>query len=184
MWAFFCVFDAPLVARVVGFVISGDLCREDSTSQFRVATSLRIVESTHERSRGDAQEVLLNSNLISVRFFEMFFFLLKSRFHFQHMSNFIFSVLACCAELTCTPLALLCRITRLFSICFVWAFAVALCGGALLELGWEKVPNWERMFVHRKEGLFLSVYVDDVEMAGKKQNMAPMWKKLMKKCGY
>ena len=51
---------------------------------------------------------------------------------------------------------------------------------ALFELGWEKIPNWECMFVHRKQGLFLSVYVDDINMAGKKQNMALMWKKLMK----
>ena len=36
------------------------------------------------------------------------------------------------------------------------------------------------MFVHRKQGLFLSEYVDDIRMAGKKWNMAPMWKKLMK----
>ena len=36
-----------------------------------------------------------------------------------------------------------------------------------------KVPNWESMFVHRKQGLFLSVYVDDNKMAGKKQIMAP-----------
>ena len=36
------------------------------------------------------------------------------------------------------------------------------------------------MFVHRKEELFLSVSVDDIKMAGKKQNMGPMWKKLMK----
>ena len=27
---------------------------------------------------------------------------------------------------------------------------------ALLELGWETVPNWQCMFVHRKQGLFLS----------------------------
>ena len=32
------------------------------------------------------------------------------------------------------------------------------------------------MFVHRKHGLFLSVYVDDIKMAAKKQNMTPMWK--------
>ena len=43
-----------------------------------------------------------------------------------------------------------------------------------------KMPNWECMFVHRKQGLFLSVYVDDIRMTGKKQNMAPMWKQLMK----
>ena len=45
----------------------------------------------------------------------------------------------------------------------------------LLELGWEC------FFVHRKkQGIFLSVYVDDIKMAGKKQNMAPMWKTSMK----
>ena len=49
----------------------------------------------------------------------------------------------------------------------------------LLELGWEKVPNWECLFVHRKPGLFLSEYVDDIKMAGKKQNVAPMWKRVM-----
>ena len=38
----------------------------------------------------------------------------------------------------------------------------------------------ECVFVHRKQGLFLSVYVDYIKMAGKKQNMAPTWKKLMK----
>ena len=31
----------------------------------------------------------------------------------------------------------------------------------LLKHGWEKVPNWECLFVHREKGLFLSVYVDD-----------------------
>ena len=34
------------------------------------------------------------------------------------------------------------------------------------------------MFVHRKQGLFLSVYVDDIKMAGKKQNLAPMWEEI------
>ena len=38
---------------------------------------------------------------------------------------------------------------------------------ALSELGWEKIQNWEGMFVHRKQGLFLSVYVDDIKMVGK-----------------
>ena len=32
---------------------------------------------------------------------------------------------------------------------------------AQLELGWEKIPNWECMFVHKKQGLFLSVCVED-----------------------
>ena len=43
----------------------------------------------------------------------------------------------------------------------------------LLALGW----------VHRKQGFFLSVHVDDIKMVGKKQNMAPIWKELMKKRG-
>ena len=32
----------------------------------------------------------------------------------------------------------------------------------LLKHGWEKIPNWECLFVHREKGLFLSVYVDDM----------------------
>ena len=50
----------------------------------------------------------------------------------------------------------------------------------LLKYGWEKIPNWECLFVHREEGLFLSVYVDDMKLAGKKQNIDPMWKVLNK----
>ena len=47
---------------------------------------------------------------------------------------------------------------------------------------WDgKVPNWECPFVHRKQGLFLSAYVDDIKMAGKKKNLSPMCKKLMKR---
>ena len=48
----------------------------------------------------------------------------------------------------------------------------------LLKHGWEKIPNWECLFVHREKGLFLSVYVDDIKLAGKKQNIDPMWKVL------
>ena len=36
----------------------------------------------------------------------------------------------------------------------------------LLENGWEEVPNWECLFVNREKGLFLSVYVDEIKMAG------------------
>ena len=42
------------------------------------------------------------------------------------------------------------------------------------------VSNWECFFVNREKGLFLSVYVDDIKIAGKKQNIDPMWKILMK----
>ena len=36
------------------------------------------------------------------------------------------------------------------------------------------------LFVRREKGLFLSVYVDDIKLAGKKQNLDPMWKVLNK----
>ena len=38
------------------------------------------------------------------------------------------------------------------------------------------ISNWECLFAHREKGLFLSVYVDDIKLAGKKQNIDPMWK--------
>ena len=50
----------------------------------------------------------------------------------------------------------------------------------LLKYGWEKVSDWACLFVHREKGLFLSVYVDDIKLAGKKQNLDPMWKLLNK----
>ena len=34
--------------------------------------------------------------------------------------------------------------------------------------------------MHRQKGFFLSVYVDDIKLAGKKQNIDPMWKVLNK----
>ena len=50
----------------------------------------------------------------------------------------------------------------------------------LLKNGWEQVPNWE-LFVNRKrKGLFLSVSVDDIKMAGKKHNLDTMRKILVK----
>ena len=49
-----------------------------------------------------------------------------------------------------------------------------------MKHGWEKIPNWECLIVHREKGLFLSVYVDDIKLAGKKQNLDPMWKLLNK----
>ena len=50
----------------------------------------------------------------------------------------------------------------------------------LLKYGWEKVSHWESFFVHREKGLCLSVYVDDMKLGGKKQNIDPMWKVLNK----
>ena len=53
----------------------------------------------------------------------------------------------------------------------------------LLKHGWENIPNCECLFVHREKGLFLSVYVDDIKLAGKKHNIDPMWKILNKEVG-
>ena len=50
----------------------------------------------------------------------------------------------------------------------------------LFETWLGKIPNWECLFVHREKGLFLSVYVDDIKLAGKKQNLDPMLKVLNK----
>ena len=36
------------------------------------------------------------------------------------------------------------------------------------------------LIVNREKGLFLSVYLDDIKLAGKKQNLDPMWKVLNK----
>ena len=48
-----------------------------------------------------------------------------------------------------------------------------------LGLGWDKIPHWQCLFVHRKQDLFLSEFVDDIKMVGTKQNLSPMWKKLV-----
>ena len=50
----------------------------------------------------------------------------------------------------------------------------------LLKFGWEKVSNWECLFVHRERGLLFFVFLDYMKLAGKKQNLDPMWKVLNK----
>ena len=50
----------------------------------------------------------------------------------------------------------------------------------LLKHGWEKVPNWECLFVNREKGPILPVHVEDINLDGKKQNISPTWKILMK----
>ena len=54
------------------------------------------------------------------------------------------------------------------------------CQRSILRAGFEKIPGWECLFVHRQMRLFLSVYVDDFRMAGSKENLAPMWDILRK----
>ena len=52
----------------------------------------------------------------------------------------------------------------------------------LLQHGWEKVSNWECLFVHReKKGLFLSVSVDDVKLAGRNKTLIRCGKFSIKK---
>ena len=46
----------------------------------------------------------------------------------------------------------------------------------LFKLGWGKIPNWQCLFVLWKQGLFLSVYVDDIKMSRKKWNIASICK--------
>ena len=43
----------------------------------------------------------------------------------------------------------------------------------------KKVLNWECSFVNRAKGLFLSVYVDDIKLASKTENIEPTWKIIM-----
>ena len=54
------------------------------------------------------------------------------------------------------------------------------CEKIPLKYGWENVSNWECLFVHREKGLFSSVYVDDIKLAGNKRNIDPVWKVLNK----
>ena len=41
-------------------------------------------------------------------------------------------------------------------------------GSSIGNLDGKKYPPWECLFAHRKQKLFLSIYVDDIKMAGKK----------------
>ena len=50
----------------------------------------------------------------------------------------------------------------------------------LLKSGFVKVKGWECLYVNRPKMLFISAYVDDYKMAGKKCNIKPMWDQLRK----
>ena len=50
----------------------------------------------------------------------------------------------------------------------------------LLQHGWEKVSKLGMLVRTPLKRLFLSVYVDDIKLAGKKQNIDPIWKVLNK----
>ena len=43
------------------------------------------------------------------------------------------------------------------------------------KAGFGKTKGWKCLYAHLSKQLFLSVYVDAFKMAGKKDNLAPMW---------
>ena len=49
-----------------------------------------------------------------------------------------------------------------------------------IEMRWGESFKLEIFFVNREKGRFLSVYVDDIKLAGKTENMKPTWKIRMK----
>ncbi len=46
------------------------------------------------------------------------------------------------------------------------------------KCGFEKLVDWECLYVKRTQHFFLSVYVDDLKMAGCKENIAPVREEL------
>ena len=53
----------------------------------------------------------------------------------------------------------------------------------LCERDGKSVAIWECLYVHNKLKSFLSIYVDDINIIGKKQNMDSMWTILQKEIG-
>ena len=54
------------------------------------------------------------------------------------------------------------------------------CHNSIMKCGFSKVQGWECMYIHHAKQLCLSVYVDDLKMTGKAENIAPMWKEISK----
>ncbi len=54
------------------------------------------------------------------------------------------------------------------------------CEKALLELGYEKAPQWRSTYLHRATKAMLVVYVDDFNLAATKQHSASIWSDLRK----
>ena len=52
------------------------------------------------------------------------------------------------------------------------------CHEHIKSLGFVAVIGWECLFMHVQQQLFLSIYVDDFKMAGKAENIEPMWKRI------
>ena len=53
----------------------------------------------------------------------------------------------------------------------------------LLELEWEKVPNWECLFLQRKQGLFSTVYVWTTKNRWKEAENGSHVEEIGEKCG-
>ena len=51
---------------------------------------------------------------------------------------------------------------------------------AFLKAGFKPVPSPECLYMHVREQVFLSVYVDDLKMAGKNESIGPLWAELQK----
>ena len=51
----------------------------------------------------------------------------------------------------------------------------------LFPLGRQKFLSWECAYYHKEAQLLLNAYVDDLKMVGKKESIAPMWKKIRSK---
>ena len=51
---------------------------------------------------------------------------------------------------------------------------------ALNKIGYEPIKGWECLYVHRPSQLFLSIYVDDFKLCGKRSSIAPMWDEMRK----
>ena len=47
----------------------------------------------------------------------------------------------------------------------------------LFPLGRQKFLSWECAYYHKEAQLLLNAYVDDLKMVGKKESIAPMWKR-------
>ena len=47
----------------------------------------------------------------------------------------------------------------------------------LFPLGRQKFLSWECAYYHKEAQLLLNAYVDDLKMVGKKESIAPRWKR-------
>ena len=52
------------------------------------------------------------------------------------------------------------------------------CDERVRKVGFEPVIGWECLYKHPKDGLILSIYVDDFKLGGRKDKLKPMWEKL------